>query len=266
MKISVVTISFNQARFLRECIESVLNQNYPEIEYIVVDAGSTDESRTIICEYRHRIDKVIFENDEGPADGLNKGFLHASGDIFFYLNADDVLVDGSFAKAVALFNRHYECDVLCGQVLEIDEIGVPNRKLYPSIRWSAYRYALGTANAPQQGTFFRSSAFHATAGFNAQNKTCWDGELLVDMALQEARVCCVREVLGCFRIYADSISGSGRLEKPYLADQSRIQEKILSSGSFKREYTPVWFMRLMNRVTHFYPSVSRKTVEPSGGG
>ena len=73
MKISVVTISFNQAKFLRECIDSVLNQDYHEIEYIVVDPGSTDGSKKIIDSYGDKIIKY-YEKDYGPADGLNKGF------------------------------------------------------------------------------------------------------------------------------------------------------------------------------------------------
>jgi len=88
MRVSIVTISYNQARFLEQAIRSVINQDYPDIEYIVVDPGSTDGSRGIIEKYQNRIDKIIFDPDEGPADGLNKGFAHATGDIFGFINAD----------------------------------------------------------------------------------------------------------------------------------------------------------------------------------
>ena len=73
-RVSIVTISFNQEKFLERTIRSVLAQDYPEIEYIVVDPGSTDGSRDIIERYRDRIAHVIFEPDKGPSDGLNKGF------------------------------------------------------------------------------------------------------------------------------------------------------------------------------------------------
>ena len=95
MKISVVTISFNQAKYLRQCIDSVLNQNYQNIEYIIVDPGSTDGSRQIIESYGDRVIK-IFEKDAGPADGLNMGFSRATGDIFYFINSDDYVLPGAF--------------------------------------------------------------------------------------------------------------------------------------------------------------------------
>ena len=92
MKVSIVTISFNQARFLRRAITSVLSQDYPDIEYIVVDPGSTDGSREIINAYGPRLASVIFDPDDGPADGLNRGFQLATGDVLAYINADDALL------------------------------------------------------------------------------------------------------------------------------------------------------------------------------
>lgn len=123
MKISIVTISFNQTCFLEEAICSVLEQGYPNVEYIVVDPGSTDGSREIIERYSDRIDKVIFEPDEGPADGLNKGFAHASGDVFGFLNSDDVLEPGALSGAARYFEARPEVDVVSGHSWIIDEEG-----------------------------------------------------------------------------------------------------------------------------------------------
>ena len=91
MKISIVTISYNQEKYLRECIESILNQKDCELEYIVVDPGSTDGSRELIESYGDRI-LHVFERDNGPADGLNKGFAKATGDIYGFINSDDYLL------------------------------------------------------------------------------------------------------------------------------------------------------------------------------
>src|SRR3546814_9345633 len=88
MRFSVVTISYNQAKFLRRAIDSVLNQSGVDLEYIVVDPGSSDDSRAIIDSYGDRIGHRVYEPDQGPADGLNKGFAHATGDIYYYLNSD----------------------------------------------------------------------------------------------------------------------------------------------------------------------------------
>ena len=103
MKFSIVTISFNQARFLERAIVSVIEQKGVELEYIVVDPGSTDGSRDIIERHRDLIAHVVFEKDKGPADGLNKGFSHATGSIYGYLNADDVLEFGSSAQGCGIF-------------------------------------------------------------------------------------------------------------------------------------------------------------------
>ena len=105
MKVSIVTISYNQCEFLEQALVSVLDQDYHNIEYIVIDAGSTDGSREIIQKHHHRIDKVIFEEDEGPADGLNKGFSIASGHIYGFLNSDDFLLPGVISKVVDTFKK-----------------------------------------------------------------------------------------------------------------------------------------------------------------
>jgi glycosyltransferase involved in cell wall biosynthesis len=112
--LSIVTISFNQAKYLERTIHSVLGQNYPNIEYIVVDAGSTDGSREIVLRYRSRIDQLIFEPDEEPADGLNKGFSRASGEIFGYLNGDDLFLQNAFGIAARTFAAHPQADVVNG--------------------------------------------------------------------------------------------------------------------------------------------------------
>ena len=103
MKVSIVTISFNQAKYLERAIISVVEQNYSNIEYIVVDPGSTDGSREIIEKYRSKITIVILDPDKGPTDGLNKGFAAATGDIYAYINADDALLPGAVKSVVDFF-------------------------------------------------------------------------------------------------------------------------------------------------------------------
>src|SRR5208282_97982 len=92
---SIVTISFNLAEFLERTIRSVVERNYSDIEFVVVDSGSTDGSHDIIERYRSHISRVIYEPDRGPVYGLNKGFASATGDIFAFLNFDDFLLPGA---------------------------------------------------------------------------------------------------------------------------------------------------------------------------
>lgn len=240
MKISIVTISFNQARFLEKAICSIIEQDYHNIEYIIVDPGSTDGSREIIENYKDKIDKIIFEPDEGPADGLNKGFSYATGDIFFYLNADDMLLPGALRSVEKEFQKFPRMDVLLAHGFQINAEGQRARKIF-STKWSPYLYAIGLAQAIQQATFFRREAFLAAGGFNQENRTCWDGELVVDMALAGAMVKLRHDFLGAFRKYPDSISGSGRLKAAYQNDRLRISRKILGRCSDWREKLAYWY-------------------------
>jgi glycosyltransferase involved in cell wall biosynthesis len=234
MKISVVTISYNQSPFIRECIESVINQNYDNIEYIVVDAGSTDGSRGIIENYSNKISKPIFEPDNGPADGLNKGFRAATGDIFGYINADDLLLPEALLFVAEYFKNNPDVDVLCGNGYQTDEHGRVVKKIF-STAWSLKGYAYGAVNTVQQATFFRRTAFESAGGFNLKNRTCWDGELLVDMAIAGARIKNTNRMIGSFRVYDGSISGSGRLLVPYLEDSFCIRRKILGRPENKKD-------------------------------
>lgn len=264
MKISVVTISFNQASFLKECIESVLAQDYKYFEYIIVDPGSQDGSREIIEDYQTKFSGIVYEPDAGPADGLNKGFARATGEIFYYLNADDIVLPGSFRTAAEKFWERPDCDILLGRGYQLDQQGRFVRTLFPSRHWTPEGYAKGLSVAIQQSTFFRAKAYRAAGGFNAQNRTCWDGELIVDMVLAGATPHVLKNVLGAFRIYPESITGSQRLRAAYLADQNRIRAKILKRVPCRE--THLWFLRFQDwlldprRVTAYLTFKARKLL------
>lgn len=229
-RVSIVTISFNQAPFLDECLRSVWSQDAREVEYIAVDPGSTDASRDILGRHAHRIDKLILEPDRGPADGLNKGFAAATGDIFGYLNADDRYAAGAIGFARDFFEEHPDVDVLCGAIRIIDRQGRASLRARTSDRFDLAHYAAGTCTIGQQATFFRRRAFEKAGGFNAENRINWDGELLVDMALAGARFETTGKILGDFRVYAESITGSKRHIGRLLREHERIAEKIRAQG------------------------------------
>lgn len=225
IKISIVTISFNQAQYLRACIDSVLGQRYGNLQYIVVDPGSTDGSREIVDSYGDQIERV-YEPDRGPADGLNNGFRRANGEIYYFLNADDVLMPGALEYAASMFEAYPDMDVLCGSGYKIDAEGKTLREIRSS-PISRLRIAYGAANIFQQGVFFRAGIFEAVDGFNIENRSCWDGELLLDMAMQGARFQTSRRHVGLFRIYAESITGSNRLFDLFIKDGARMFQKVM---------------------------------------
>jgi glycosyltransferase involved in cell wall biosynthesis len=231
MRISIVTISFNQGGFLRECIESVASQKKPGDRYIVVDPGSGDGSQELIALYTgNGVDRALLEPDSGPADGLNKGFAMAGGDILGYVNADDRLAPGALEFVREFFFRYPQADVLCGAIRIIDERGAVSPRKRTADPFDLRHYAAGICTVGQQATFFRRGAFEAAGGFNAQNRICWDGELLVDLALSGARFATVRHALGDFRIYGTSITGSGKFTAKLHAEHARIGERIAARG------------------------------------
>lgn len=229
--ISLVTISFNQARYLGECIDSVVSQKRPGIEYIVVDPGSNDGSRELLQARKAEIDNLLLDPDNGPADGLNKGFAQASGDILGFINADDRLAAGSIDFVRRYFAGHPEVDVLCGAIRIIDQSGRASLRGRLADPFDVRRYAARLCTVAQQATFFRRTLFELVGGFNETNRVAWDGELLADMALADARFARVRKVLGDFRVYRGTISGSGssyreRLERYY----DGIEGKLIEHG------------------------------------
>ncbi|MEP0945677.1 MULTISPECIES: glycosyltransferase family 2 protein [Cyanophyceae] len=112
-KISIITVTFNQGAFLEETIRSVLMQGYPNLEYIVIDGGSTDNTPVILDRYRHELTYCVSEPDQGQANALNKGFSHATGDILAWLNSDDYYLPGTLMRVAQAF-KIYESDIVTG--------------------------------------------------------------------------------------------------------------------------------------------------------
>ena len=225
VKVSIVTVSFNQGRYLERALRSVADQDHDDIEHIVVDAGSTDGSRDIIERFRHRLATVVLEPDRGPADGLNKGFAHATGDVFAYLNADDEYLPGAVRAAAAAFRRHGNADIVVGHGYIVNADGQPIRR-FRSAPFSRWRFARGAAVVMQQSTFFRASAFRATRGFNVENRTSWDAELYLDMCLSGARMRLAEGNWSLFRLHAESISGHGRLNAESVRNHRRYFRRL----------------------------------------
>lgn len=124
MKVSIVTPSFNQAKFLEETILSVLNQTYKNIEYIIIDGGSTDGSVNIIKKYESQLTYWVSEKDNGQSHAINKGFEKCTGDIFAYLNSDDLLEIDAVEKIVNAFIQQPDIAIVYGRCTNIDEHSV----------------------------------------------------------------------------------------------------------------------------------------------
>ena len=115
-KISIVTPSYNQAEFLERTILSVLNQDYPNLEYIIIDGGSTDGSVEIIKKYEKYLAYWVSEKDKGQSDAINKGFQKSTGDILAWLNSDDTYLSGTLFKVVKAFQENPNADLIFGNI------------------------------------------------------------------------------------------------------------------------------------------------------
>lgn len=236
LSLGCVTISFNQAPYLRECIESVRCADPARLAYVMVDPGSRDGSREIIGEYaaQRRFHAVVLEPDVGPGDGLNKGFAQLGDrDILCYLNSDDRFLPGALDWVLRYFADHPEVDVLTGAVNIIDQHGRAAFRKRLSDPLTPRRFLCGTTWTMQQATFFRSALFRATTGFNPANRTCWDTELLIDLMLAGARFRSEYRLLGDYRLYPGTITHSllneGHSQR-YLGDLYRLRAKLVAAG------------------------------------
>jgi glycosyltransferase involved in cell wall biosynthesis len=163
-KISIITPVYNQVDYIEEAIKSVLNQNYPNIEYIIVDGGSTDGTSDIIRKYESQIFKWISEPDKGMYDALNKGFDMSTGEIMAWLNSDDIYFNDTFSKISEIFVLFPEVKWLQGLPTCIDERGrvvsVSDLKV-----WSKYDYYLKNYGwIQQESVFWRRELWNKSGG------------------------------------------------------------------------------------------------------
>jgi GT2 family glycosyltransferase len=215
-KISVVTVSFNQATYLEAAIQSVLDQAYPALEYIIVDGGSTDGSIEIIERYRQRCAAVVIEPDHGQSDALNKGFARATGDILTWLCSDDLLEPGSLRQVAAAWRlgapdliaggcirigetrRHeiarHHCALPIGQTLRLDPLDL--LRLMGSWQRGHYFY--------QPEVFFSRRIWEASGAYLKPHLHYgMDYDLWIRMALAGATILHIRPMLACSRMHAE---------------------------------------------------------------
>ncbi len=155
LKISIVTVNYNNAPFLEETIQSVLNQNYPNLEYIIIDGGSTDGSVDIIKKYENELKYWVSEPDSGPYYAVQKGFDRCTGEVMAWLNSDDKYLTGSFFAVNDIFNQFDEVNWLMGLAREYNAKGsLIGRIQIPWCRWSKGRYYTNDFQFIQQESCF----------------------------------------------------------------------------------------------------------------
>jgi glycosyltransferase involved in cell wall biosynthesis len=198
--VSIVTPSFNQAPFLETTIQSVLGQDYPNLEYILVDGGSSDGSVEIIKKYADRLAWWVSEPDQGQTDAINKGFARARGQVLAWLNSDDTYVPGAVSAAVAFLQTHPEVGLVYGDANFIDEQGrVIGR--FPAAQTDYHRLRQGYVHIPQQAAFFRADLWREVGPLDPSFYFAMDYDLWVRLAAR-AEIRYVPQIWANFRLHA----------------------------------------------------------------
>jgi len=180
--VSIITPSFNQAAYLEQTIQSVLNQDYPRIEYIVVDGGSTDGSVEVIKKHADKLAYWVSEKDRGQADAINKGFARATGDIVAWLNSDDYYLAGAVSAAVKVFAERPDAVLVYGDMLAVDEHGKTfNTLTYKQLTLEDF---LCFQIIGQPAVFMRRSALQSAGGLDPAFHFMLDHHLWIRIAQQ----------------------------------------------------------------------------------
>ncbi len=200
-RVSVVTPSFNQGEFLEATIRSVLLQGYPNLQYIIVDGGSTDHSNLILDKYRHLIDVVIQEEDQGQSDAINKGLALADGQLFNWINSDDLIQPGVLWELGTRIND--ECDLYTfpssveGQGIKPYLMRNENLSAYRILRADRYSFS-------QPGLWFRLDRLRKCGGIDTTLNYGFDWDLLIRYLSSNPRVRYSSTVGALFRLHAQS--------------------------------------------------------------
>ena len=229
-KISIVTPSYNQGKYLEETIRSVLLQGYPDIEYIIIDGGSSDNSKEIITRYSPWLAYWTSEEDRGQSNAINKGLSRATGEIVAYLNSDDVYMPGTLEKISRYFLAHPDADVLYSDCRTIDddstELGIWNSQDFDIYNELCRNFIY------QPTLFMRRQVFEKTGAFNEDLHYVMDIEYWYRASL-EHRFSYLRDVLASFRISKETKSGGSRL--PFVEERKRVLDRFFTqTGSLFR--------------------------------
>lgn len=213
-KISIITPTLNQGAFVERTLKSVLDQNYPNLEYIVMDGGSRDGTIDILKKYESRL-KWVSEKDEGQSDAINKGISRSTGDIVAYLNSDDLYEPGALIRVGEYFASHPEAMWLTGKCRVIDEHDREIRvaiTAYKNFLLSRYSYGMLLVTNPisQPATFWRRAVVEELGLFDAQEHLVMDYEYWLRIG-KKYPPAILDNYLASFRVYAASKTSSSFL-------------------------------------------------------
>lgn len=264
IKISIVTVSYNQVRYLRDNIESVLGQNDPNFEHIIVDACSTDGSVAVLREYPHL--RWLSEVDEGQSDGLNKGFAMATGDIIGWINSDDMLFPGALKVVREYFEANPDSLGCVGNMAICNEQG----KLIRTVQSEDYEYLdmlTRKRGVTQPSTFLRGSVLSEVGYLDKNLDFIMDFDLYLRVAKKQT-IRHVNQTLAIFRLQEAAKTTNGLVEfrKEHISVALKHGASFLSPGIRSDLYVIItepfrkinWFRNIIRKLKGLEPYDSQK--------
>lgn len=253
-KISVVTPSYNQAEFLERTIKSIIEQGYPNLEYIVCDGGSTDGSVEIIKKYENKITWWCSEKDKGQSDAINKGLKRATGDIVCWINSDDVLLKGALNEYARLYNENPACSVFMAQTMRIDD---KDNILYFHIlpKLTPFLYKRGLISVPQQSWAWKRELFDKIGYINEERHACMDIEYLMRQLRAGCKIAYSKKTIGAIRIY-EGTKTSGDNGEDNIWTRDRKVMKVEFANFKYQNVSP--FSRLLYRLQKTFNGIYLK--------
>jgi len=246
--VSIITPSFNQARFLESTIQSVLTQDYPRIEYIIVDGGSTDGSVDIINKYADKLAWWVSEKDKGQTDAINKGFARATGGILAWLNSDDTYEPRAVGEAVKYLLDHPEVGMVYADCNYISEDGQVLGK-FPAAQTDYTRLRQGYVHIPQQTMFFRAELWQQVGPLDPSFYFAMDYDLWTRIAEKTAIKYLAGQTWANFRMHASGKSTLAddrcwpEMLKVHYRDGGSFFAPIVAKYYVRKLVAPVWNWR-----------------------
>lgn len=205
-KISIITPSFNQGQFLEKTIQSVIGQNYPNLEYIIIDGGSTDNSVEIIERHQKQLTYWVSEKDRGQPHAFNKGLQYATSEIIGWINSDDIYLNRCLFEATEYLKSHQNVDIVFSDYIYIDEKGryLKRRKEIP-FNYSVYLW-LGDCFHANCAGFFRRKVFESIGGLDESLQYSMDYEFYLRAASSGMKISHFRSYWAAYRLHGQSKS------------------------------------------------------------
>jgi glycosyltransferase involved in cell wall biosynthesis len=259
-KITIITPSFNQGQFIEQTIRSVLLQNYPNLEYIIIDGGSTDNTVEIIKKYSDFITYWVSEKDNGQSDAINKGLKQATGDVFNWLNSDDFYLPNALLKVGQLFRKSPEINVLCGyEIVLLPDGSLTSTTNPPTTIKETLEETMAIANICQPPTFFKLSVVKQLGELSNDLYFCMDAEFwlryLTEFGLENVGK--TSEILNVFRVHPEAKSSSKK--RIYYADRFNLLMNLVNNSRYLTQF-PKRFLKENPIFTIYFSKIGPLSI------